>query len=136
MNSDKSQPIKIVLMVVFMISAGLFGWGLLAAVKNIQPPLGFALNQSSFTSAVNSSVTCSATSALVNATDTARSSFIASNDATSTIYLCRSGTCARSTGIPLGATNTIPFKQDDGYFGPYSCIAPSGSSTLNYSYSQ
>lgn len=145
--SDPSQPKKIKLMKLFFasfvlvaIGLGIYGWKLLTAVRNIQlfqPPLGISMQEVSYSKVVNSQIACpAATSTLVLTTSTSRLSFAASNVSTGTISLCRDQTCTSAKGILLGATNTVPYIQNDAYIGPYSCAAPNvGTSSLNITYS-
>lgn len=92
-----------------------------------------------FSTATNSSSTCSgATSSILASRSGVRSFFGTVNDSATTTYLCLSGSCSTSTGIRLNA-NGGSFLMDQGviYTGDISCIGASGSTTsLTYTVKQ
>ena len=140
--TDPSQKYKIAIFLVFFVVAAWFGWAILSKLDKLnQRPLGFSIQEPSYSRVLATSVQCvnNTTGTVVTATSTSRLSFTASNGATSTINLCRNNICSATSSMALGATNTIPFVQTDAYTGPYSCWATAGGATtgplLNVTYS-
>ena len=101
------------------IVLGIFlGYGLRGA-----PGVGISYNTPTIDSTTNSSSSCTGTSSIVVASNTARTSFITTNaDLGDIIYLCRAESCVTETGIPLAST-TPQYEQKDQYRGSYSCVA-------------
>ena len=102
--------------------------------------VGIPINEASYgnTQVTVSSVECPiATSTLVVGQQPGRTSFIASNNATATVFLCKStDTCTATNGIRLTPTSTSLFVQNDGFFGSYRCISSVGTGTLGIQYSR
>lgn len=84
----------------------------------------------------NASTTCGAnTSTLIVGIQSGRTSFSATNDAATKVYLCQAtSNCNQSTGKELNANGGY-FEQTDGYIGGYSCNS-SATSTLTTTNSQ
>lgn len=113
----------------------LFLGGAYLYTKDQTNVLGGVGSDPSYSGVTSGSTVCSgATSTLISATSTGRTSFIVSLGVSTTpggqaIYLCRSNMCLVNTGIPL-VTSTPTYEQKDSYVGPYSCIAVTTSSTV------
>lgn len=77
-------------------------------------------------------ITCGVATTTVLAVQPARTSFMAQNVGTSTVFLCRNNTfCSASSGIALFATSSLEiggnrekYEQFDGYKGQYTCHSP------------
>ena|SRR3990167_841169 len=137
---DRSQPYKITIFLLFSAMIVVVGYFLLGRGER---PLGISVNQPSYITVTNASVTCpAATSTQIVDVQTGRTSFVAqiSPSATNTITLCKSGlttTCVTNEGgVILNATTTPRFEQTDAYTGIWSCISSNGSSTIGVSSSQ
>ena len=154
MDSDKSQPIKIALMVIFLVGAFSLGAKLWFAIDRIAPSrlFGIASNENAFLVTTSSTIACAPIGniknyTLVTGTSTGRTSFIAVSNSTGTATaLCRGLTCsgggtngATGSGIPLLPNGTTTegiryYEQTDAYIGPYSCssIGTTTSTLLFY----
>lgn len=101
--------------------------------------VGSAVSAPLYWNTTNSSVACpSATSTALLIAGTARNYFGVTNDGSNNVYVCKGATCAVSTGIRLNSSGGAYEQQiaNDGYTGPYSCIAASATTTVNITYSQ
>lgn len=130
--TDGSQKVKIFLMVLFLGAFAVYGSLLLKALntKSLKGVGDFA----SYGIVIPTTVGCStAGNTVVEATNTARTSFIVSNNSTNTIFICKSGTCAVNAGILLTTTTggNPTYEQIDSYIGTWSCAALNGTSTLS-----
>lgn len=144
MNS-KLINILLVLIALFVGAIGAIG------IKNFTTPiapaqscanspvLGSAISAPLYWTVTNSSVACSAaTSTLIIGSETSRNYFAATNnDSANQIYICKGASCSASTGVRLNAPGGS-YEQtiaNDGYVGPYSCIASTATSTLTIQHS-
>lgn len=124
------KPFTVILFVFSAVVLGAYvsAWTLKPSLRGINQGSNISYNTASSTQTM-----CGISGNLVAATDTARTSFIASNNSSNTLYLCKFPTCDSTKGIVLSATSTgaSPFEQNDSYTGPYSCATVTGSGTLN-----
>ena len=85
---------------------------------------GQGTSDSGYSGGTNRAQNCTTgTSTLVQATTSGRTAFSFSASGTP-ITLCRSGICYWGSSTIVAANTT--FTQDDGYFGPYTCVAGNG----------
>lgn len=138
---DPSQPVKILLFVIFGLGVLFLGFMVLAALGDLKGTLekgklGFATSEPTFFTNTTSSVTCSnASSVLAIAGNSARENLLVVNNGSNGTYLCRTTAegCGASSGILIAATSTAMalsyYEQKDGYAGPYSCSGV-GTTTL------
>ena len=100
---------------------------------------GITANGYNYKTTTASVVNCSgATSTVVVADQTGRTSFKVSVVTSTGVTLCQSATgcVVGKSGIILSVTSSPRYEQSDNYTGAYSCIGNDGSTTLGFSYSQ
>lgn len=78
---------------------------------------GVASDAPNYSGVTNSNVVCNTTSTQIVATSSGRLSFELT--ASTSLALCRSGSCTATTGLFIAAGER--YQQDDGYIGAYSC---------------
>lgn len=123
----------------FLVVAGVIAIGVLIALTGFSftskaTPLKGVGEFATYSKVVPTTAACStAGNTLIEATNTARTSFIVSNNSTNTIFICKSGTCAQNAGIVLTTTTggNPTYEQLDSYTGTWSCAALGGTSTLS-----
>ena len=136
--SDWSQPIKIIIFLVFFVALAVVGYFLLGKGER---PLGVSMNEPNFNGnlGINATAICggAAPATRLMASSTGRTSFLVSNTGANPVTVCRStSTCANGvSGIILHSSSTSFFEQNDGYTGGYFCAA-GVSTTVGITFSE
>ena len=106
----------------------LLAFGLFASRSSV----GISVDEASLANVTSTRVVCGVATTTLLAAQPGRTSFIAQNVGTSTVWLCRNDTfCSSTSGLALYATSSLDiggnrekFVQEDGYAGQYTCNAP------------